>query len=135
MTADEMPDVFDRLTEQAQRWAEEFPEPPDFELASDRELSCTDRDEHVEVTMRDFRIGSVRIDETWYAEWLPSLVQIELAVAEAVNAALVAYWNAELADAKAHRTPMGEIAAGLEQLSADFRGAYEKAVARLEAHE
>jgi hypothetical protein len=135
MTSTEMPDMFDKLTAQAQRWAEQYPEPPEFELASDRELTRTDTERRVEVTMKDFKVASVHIDDTWFSEWLPSLLQIEQALRDAVNAALGDYWNQELEDAKAHRTPMGEIASGLQELSVEFRGAYANAVARLEAHE
>ena len=134
MTSTEMPDMFDKLTAQAQRWAEQYPQPPDFELASSRELTRTDTDRRVEVTMKDWRVASVHIDDTWFSEWLPSLLQIEQAVRDAVNAVLGEYWNQELEEAKAHRTAMGEIASGLEELSVEFRGAYEKAVARLDAH-
>ena len=133
MTDTEMPDMFDRLTAQVEQWAELYPEPPEFELASDRELTRADR--RVEVTMNDFRVASVHIDDTWYAEWLPSLLQIEQAVRDAVNVALGDYWAEELQDAKDHQTPMVEIAAGLQELSVEFRGAYANAVARLEAHE
>jgi len=114
MTDTEMPDMFDKLTAQVEQWAEKYPEPPEFELASDRELTRTDADRRVEV---------------------PSLLQIEKAVRDAVNAALGDYWAQELQDAKDHQTPMGEIAAGLQELSVEFRGAYANAVARLEAHE
>jgi hypothetical protein len=134
MTDTEMPDMFDKLTAQAQRWAERYPEPPEFELSSDRELSRTDASHRVQVTMKDFKVASVHIDDAWYSEWFPSLLEIEQAVRDAVNAALGDYWNQELEDAKAHRTPMGEIASGLQELSVEFRGAYEKAVARLDAH-
>ena len=135
MTEMEMPDMFDKLTAQTQRWAELRPDPPDFELASERELTRSDAERRVDVTMKDWRVGTVHIDDTWYTEWLPSLLQIEQAVRDAVNAALVDYWAEELQDAKDHRRPMGEIAAGLKELSVEFRGAYAKAVARLEAHE
>jgi hypothetical protein len=135
MTDMEMPDMFDKLTAQVEQWAELYPEPPGFELASDRELTGTDADRRVEVTMKDWHVASVHIDDTWFAEWLPSLLQIEQAVRDAVNAALGDYWAQELRDAKDHQTPMGEIAAGLQDLSVEFRGAYANAVARLEAHE
>lgn len=135
MTDDQMPDVFDRLTEQVGRWANDYPEPPEFELSSDRELTCTDPAGRVQVTMKDFAIASIHVDDAWYAESLPSLMEIEQAVKAAVNVTLTAYWTAELDDAKAHRTPMGEIAAGLEKLSVEFRGAYANAVARLESHD
>ena len=135
MTDTEMPDAFDALTEKAQSWAREFPEPPEFALASDRELTCTDPAGHVQVTMKDFSVASIHIDDMWHATYLPSLIQIEQTLKAAVNVTLSEYWNAELADAKAHRTPMGEIAAGLEKLSVEFRGAYENAVARLESHD
>lgn len=85
--------------------------------------------------MKDFAIASIHVDDAWYAESLPSLMEIEQAVKAAVNVTLTAYWTAELDDAKAHRTPMGEIAAGLEKLSVEFRGAYANAVARLESHD
>jgi hypothetical protein len=134
MTDTEMPDMFDRLTAQAQRWADKNTEPPEFELSSDRELSRTDAAHRVQVTMKDFKIASVHIDDTWYAEWLPSLLEIEQAVRDAVNATLGEYWAQELQDAKDHRTPMGEIASGLQELSVEFRGAFEMAVARLDAH-
>jgi hypothetical protein len=135
MTDTEMPDVFDALTEKAQSWAREFPEPPEFELASDRELTCTDPAGRVQVTMKDFAVASIHIDDTWHAESMPGLMEVEQAVKAAVNVTLSEYWTAELADAKAHHTPMGEIAAGLEKLSVEFRGAYENAVARLEPHD
>jgi hypothetical protein len=135
MTDMEMPDMFDKLTAQAGQWAELYPEPPEFELSSDRELTRTDAERRVEVTMKDWHVASVHIDDTWYTEWLPSLLQIEQAVRDAVNAALGDYWAHELRDAKDHQTPMGEIAAGLQELSVEFRGAYANAVARLEAHE
>ena len=135
MTDMEMPDMFDKLTAQAQQWAESCPEPPAFELASERELTRSDAERRVEVTMRDWHVKSVHIDDTWYTEWLPSLLQIEQAVRDAMNAALGDYWAQELQDAKDHQTPMGEIAAGLQALSVEFRGAYANAVARLEGHE
>ena len=135
MTDAEMPDMFDRLTEQVDRWAKEYPEPPEFELSSDRELTCTDPAGRAQVTMKDFAIASIHIDDTWHAEMLPSLMEIEQAVKAAVNVTLSEYWTAELDDAKAHRTPMGQIAAGLEKLSVEFRGAYANAVARLESHD
>ena len=135
MTDTEMPDVFDALAEKAQSWARQFPEPPEFALTSDRELTCTDPAGRVQVTMKDFAVASIHVDDTWHAESLPSLMEIEQAVRAAVNVTLGEYWNAELADAKAHRTPMGEIAVGLEKLSVEFRGAYENAVARLESHD
>ena len=134
MTDMEMPDMFDRLTAQVEQWAEMYQEPPEFELASDRELTRTDAERRVEVTMKNFKVASVHIDDTWYTEWLPSLLQIEQAVRDAVNAALSDYWAKELQDAKDHQTPMGEIAAGLQELSVEFRGVYENAVARLDAH-
>lgn len=133
MTA-EMPDMFDRLTEQVQKWAKDYPDPSDFSLSSDRELTCTGPDGRVEVTVKDFQVASIHIDDTWYAESLPSLLEIEQAVRAAVNVGLTQYWDEELADAKDHRTPMGEIASGLETLSVEFRGAYANAVRRLEAH-
>jgi hypothetical protein len=135
MTDTEMPDMFDKLTAQVEQWAEQYPEPPEVELSSDRELTRSDADRRVEVTMKDWRVGSVHIDHTWYTEWLPSLLQIEQAVRDAVNEALGDYWAKELQDAKDHWTPMGEIAAGLQELSVEFRGAYAHAVARLESHE
>src|SRR5674476_811666 len=79
MTEMEMPDMFDKLTAQVEQWAEIYPEPPEFELASDRELTRTDAAHRVEVTMKDFKVASVHIDDTWYTEWLPSLLQIEQA--------------------------------------------------------
>ena len=85
--------------------------------------------------MKDWKVASVHIDDTWYAEWLPSLLQIERAVRDSVNAALTDYWTQELLDAKAHHTPMGEIAAGLKEPSVEFRSAYANAIARLEARE
>lgn len=135
MTDTEMPDMFDKPTRQVEQWAQDYPEPPEFEVASDRELTRTDAEGRVEITMKDWRVASVHIDDTWYTEWLPSLLQIEQAVRDAVNVALGDYWAHELQDAKDHRTPMGEIAAGLQELSVEFRGAYANAVARLEAHE
>lgn len=135
MTDREMPDMFDKLTTQVERWAEQHPEPPELEPASERELTRTDAEHRVEVTMKDWKVASVHIDDTWFAEWLPSLLQIEQAVRDSVNAALSDYWTEELLDAKDHHTPMGEIAAGLKELSAEFRSAYASAVARLEAHE
>lgn len=135
MTDTEMPDMFDRLTEQAERWAKEFPDVPEFELSSDREVSGTDPQQHVEVTMQDFKVASIHIDDTWFADSLPSLMQIEQAVKAAVNTVLADYWAQELQAAKDHHTPMGEIAAGLQELSVGFRAAFENAVARLEAHE
>ena len=134
MTEMEMPEVFDKLTAEAQRWAEQYPEPPEFELSSDRELSRSDASHRVQVTMKDFKVASVHIDDAWCTEWFPSLLEIEQAVRDAVNAAIGDYWNQELEDAKAHRTPMGDIASGLQELSVEFRGAYEKAVARLDAY-
>ena len=135
MTDREMPDMFDKLTAQAEQWAESLPEPPELDLTSERELTCSDAERRVEVTMKDWQVKSVHIDDTWYTEWLPSLLQIEQAVRDAVNTALRDYWSQELQDAKDHHTPMGEIAAGLQKLSVEFRGAYANAVARLEAHE
>jgi hypothetical protein len=135
MTEMEMPDMFDKLTAQAEQWAEAHPEPPDFEPASERELTSCDAERRVEVTMKDWQVKSVHIDDTWYTEWLPSLLQIEHAVRDAVNAAMGAYWSQELQAAKDHHTSMGEIAAGLQELSVEFRAAYANAVARLEAHQ
>jgi hypothetical protein len=135
MTDREMPDMFDKLMAQAEQWAEAYSESPEFEPASERELTRSDVEGRVEVTMKDWQVKAVHIDDTWYTEWLPSLLQIELAVRDAVNAALGEYWSQELQDAKDHHTPMGEIAAGIQELSVEFRGAYAKAIARLEAHE
>ncbi len=135
MTKTEMPDMFDKLTRQVERWAEHCPEPPEFEPASERELTGSDDDRRVEVTMKDWHVASVHIDDTWYTEWLPSLLQIEQAVRDAVNVVLAEYWSQELQNAKDHHTPLGEIVAGLQELSVEFRGAYANAVARLEAHE
>ena len=100
MTDTEMPDMFDRLTEQAERWAKEFPDVPEFELSSDREVSGTDPQQHVEVTMQDFKVASIHIDDTWFADSLPSLMQIEQAVKAAVNTVLADYWAQELQAAK-----------------------------------
>lgn len=135
MTEREMPDMFDKLTARAEHWATSYPEPPEFELTSERELTRSDAERRVEVTMKDWQVASVHIDDTWYTEWLPSLLQIEQAVRAAVNAALHEYWSQELEHAKDHHTPLGEIAAGLQELSVEFRDAYANAVARLEAHE
>lgn len=135
MTDTEMPDMFDRLAEEAGRWANQYPEVPEFEPSSDREVSGTDPAGHVEVTMQDFKVASIHIDDAWFSESLPSLMQIEQAVKAAVNGVLGEYWNQELQEAKDHHTPMGEIAAGLQELSVGFRAAFENAVARLEAHE
>lgn len=133
MTA-EMPEMFDRLSAQIQEWAREYPEPPEFELSSERDLTCTGLDGRVEVTMKDFKVASIHVDDTWYAESLPSLLEIEASVRDAVNVTLKEYWAAELAEAKEHQVPMGVIASGVQQLAVDFRGAYANAVARLEAH-
>ncbi len=135
MTDVEMPDMFDRLAEEAERWANQFPEVPEFDLSSDREVSGTDPAGHVEVTMQDFKVASIHIDDAWFSESMPSLMQIEQAVKAAVNGVLGEYWAQELQEAKDHHTPMGEIAAGLQELSIGFRAAFENAVARLEAHE
>ena len=54
-----------------EQWAEMYQEPPEFELASDRELTRTDAERRGEVTMKTFKVASVHIDDTWYTEWLP----------------------------------------------------------------
>ena len=46
------PDMFDKLTSQVGEWARNNPGPPaEFELSSDRELTGTDPDGLVTVTM------------------------------------------------------------------------------------
>ncbi|MDO5285228.1 MAG: hypothetical protein Q4G45_00170 [Actinomycetia bacterium] len=128
--------MFDKLTERVEAWSQTLPDTPpeEWALSSNRVLSGSDRDEHVVVTVRDFKVASIRIDDGWYAASMPELSEIEQAVAEAVNVTLERYWAEELAAAQEAYTPMGEVAAGLRELSGEFRGAYEKAVERLERH-
>ena len=57
MTDDQMPDVFDRLTEQVGRWA--ISSHPSSVLSSDR-TTCTDPAGRVQVTMKDFAIVDPR---------------------------------------------------------------------------
>lgn len=129
----DMPEVFDRLAAQAETWVSQ-PEPPAFELSSDRVLVGADERDRVEVTVKDFKVASIHVDDYWYAAAQPSLHEIEAVIRDAVNRTLQAYWDAELADAVERGIPMGEYAAGVRQLAADFRVAYERAMERMERH-
>ena len=132
----EMPDVFDRLQERVEQWSATLPDTPpgQWVLSSDRELSGSDPQERVMVTIRNFEVASIRVDPVWYGSSFPSLEELEDRIRQAVNMVWAQYWAEEVAAAQEAYTPMGEIAAGLQELSVVFRGAYEKAVQRLDRH-
>ncbi len=130
---DEMPDVFDRLRDKAAVWAEKYPNPPDFELHSDRVLEAQDDDCRVWVTIKDFEVSSIRVDAFWWGQ-NPPLADVEKHIRDAVNAGLRRYWDEEIEAAQGSSTPMGEVAEGLKQLSGEFREAYERAFRRLDSY-
>lgn len=134
MTQPDLPEMYDRLTAKAQEWARANPNPPDFELSSSRTLSANDANGRVEVTMANFEIASIRVDDYWFNMSEPDLPTLEQAIREAVNVALKTYLTEEFEEAAEHAIPMGDLAAGLRELSVDFRAAYENAVARLDRH-
>lgn len=55
----EMPDVFDRLQERVEQWSATLPDTPpgQWVLSSDRELSGSDPQERVMVTIRNFEVA------------------------------------------------------------------------------
>ena len=131
----EMPEMFDRLTDQVGEWAETHPGPPgEFELTSDRELTGTDSEGLVTVTMKDFKVDSIAFDSYWFDQQHPSAATLARATAEAVNAVMQQYLREEILESQSHALPMGELYAGLKEFSADFSVAYEKALSRLQTH-
>lgn len=132
MSSPEMPDMFDRLTTQVGEWARNNPGPPaEFELSSDRELTGTDPDGLVTVTMKDFKVDRISFDSYWFDSQSPSAETVARHTAAAVNAVMNQYLREEILDVQDHALPMSEVYAGLKELSADFRAAYTKAAERL----
>lgn len=132
MSSPEMPDMFDRLTSQVGEWAEKNPSPPqEFELSSDRELTGTDPDGLVTVTMKDFKVDRISFDSYWFDSQSPSAETLARHTAAAVNAVMNQYLREEILEVQEHALPMNEVYAGLKELSADFRVAYTRAAARL----
>ncbi|MGA4508506.1 hypothetical protein ACQB6R_09555 [Propionibacteriaceae bacterium G1746] len=132
MSSPEMPEMFDRLTAQVGEWAARSPEPPqEFELSSERELTGTDPDGLVTVTMKDFKVEQISLDGYWFDQTKPSARAVEAATVEAVNDVLGRYLRDEILEAQSHALPMDEVYAGLKELSADFNVAYANALSRL----
>lgn len=130
----DMPDMFDRLTAKVGEW-KDAPPPDDFEMSSDRELSESDDGERVTVTMKNFEITQIEYSTYWFRGTQPTETEVAEATMQAVNKVMKRYWEEEMADAASHAIPMGEIYEGLKELSGDFRGAYERAMERLERYQ
>lgn len=132
MSMPEMPQMFDRLTSQVGEWAQKNPGPPEeFELSSGRELTGSDPDGLVTVTMKDFKVDRISFDSYWFNTQAPSAETLARHTAAAVNAVMTQYLREEILDVQAHAVPMDEVYAGLKELSADFRAAYTRAASRL----
>ena len=58
-----MPEMFDRLTDQVGQWSLLQPGTGDYILSSDRELTDSDDTGLITVTMKDFEVASVHVDE------------------------------------------------------------------------
>lgn len=128
----EMPDMFDRLTQQVGQWASKHPDPPaEFELSSERELTGSDSAGLVTVTMKDFKVAGISFDSYWYDQQEPTAHDVARATAEAVNNVMLQYLREEILEAQSHALPMAEVYSGLRELSADFTVAYQKAMSRL----
>lgn len=113
--------LFDRLTSMTGEMAENPPE-PDWELHSERELTCTDTQELVTVVMKDFAVDSLRIDHLWYEK--AELEQVEARVREAVNVGFAEYLKAELLEATEVNPNMKAVHAEMLELSADFNASF-----------
>lgn len=126
--SESMPQVFDRLTALSGELAD-HPQPPSWELSSERELTRTDAEDRVTVTVKDFRISGLRIDHVWYHD--ADQDEVEERVKDAVNVAMTQYLTEELAEASDLAQEMGagdrrSIHARLLELSADFHAAYSR---------
>ncbi|MGA4669649.1 hypothetical protein ACPCG0_07640 [Propionibacteriaceae bacterium Y1923] len=138
MSSPEMPEMFDRLTAQVGDWAARHPGPPEeFELSSTRELTATDPEGLVSVTMKDFKVERIEFDSYWYeqSDPRPRAKVVAAATAAAVNAVLTQYLREEILEAQSHALPMSEVYEGLKTLSADFEDAFTRAMARIPSGE
>ncbi|GAB3624301.1 hypothetical protein GCM10027418_23850 [Mariniluteicoccus endophyticus] len=125
-----MPDLYDQLVERTAAWADANPTRPElFELSSERELSGSDPDERVHVTIRDYRVSSIRIELAWAQ--VATLEQIETTVTEAVNTVLGGYLKAELEEARAAAGDMNDVHRELLGFSGEFHAAFGRAMDNL----
>lgn len=70
MTDVEMPDMFDRLAEEAERWASQFPRSPSSPCRVTGRCPVRIRRGTSRVTMQDFKVASIHIDDAWFSESL-----------------------------------------------------------------
>ncbi len=135
MAEADMPELFDRLTKATGEWANQAPQPFDwqsYELTSERRISGEDPQGHVTVVMDDFKIASIRIDHVWVAEPGRTISELEDSIVKAVNTVLKQYLVEEFTEAGQASLPMGEIHERLKELSADFSAAYARAMGTIE---
>lgn len=117
-----VPEVFDRLVELSARMVDANPAPPSWELASEREMTGTDAEERVIVSIADYKVASLRIDHQWFPN--ATLEEVEAHVRDAVNATLAAYLDAEFTEAADTHYGIQGVHDGLRQLSADLNAAF-----------
>lgn len=135
MPADEMQTVLESFTRRVGELAERQPEPLSFalELHSERELSGTDPDGFVTVTMKDFKVDSIVVNERWLENDHPSPAVVTRATIAAVNAVLQDYLVAEMTELRNQKVSLPEMYEVLQTFTTDFSAASSKAWARLEA--
>ena len=131
MQDETIPDVIDRLVEFSGRLAAENPEPPVWELTSDRVVTRSDPDGRVDVTVGDYAVRSVRIDPDYLMSG--DLSDLEDAIAVAATAALKQFLKEEMDEAALAASPMSEVHAELLNISRDVTAAFDRHMDILDA--
>ena len=126
-----IPDVIVRLAEFSGQLAAQDPEPPVWELTSDRVVTRSDPEGRVEVTVGDYAVRSVRIDPDFLMAG--DLSDLEDAIAVAATTALKQFLKEEMEEAAAGSSPMGEVHAQLLNISRDVTAAFDRHMDILDA--
>lgn len=126
-----IPEVIDRLVTYSGQLAAENPDPPVWELTSDREVTGSDPEQRVEVTIGDYAVRSVRIDPDFLMAG--DLSDLEDAIAVAATTALKQFLKEEMEEAAAGSSPMGEVHAQLVNISRDVTAAFDRHMDILDA--
>lgn len=123
MTQPTMPALLAQLADISKRMADHPPTAdPAPSLTSDRELSGTDEADKVTVTMKDFKVASVRVDPIWFET--ADRADVEDRVAEAVNVVLAQYLLAEFEVMSEAQTGIKDLHRVLREMSADATAAF-----------
>lgn len=123
MTQPTMPALLAQLADISKRMADHPPPAdPALSLTSDRELSGTDEADKVTVTMKDFKVASVRVDPIWFET--ADRADVEDRVAEAVNVVLAQYLLEEFEAMSEAQTGIKDLHRVLREMSADATAAF-----------